>query len=262
LIEAAPTQEEQMDLARALRTLKVGWTPELRRAYFSWINRAEDFKGGPSLAGFLKQIKDAAVANLTAAELAEYKPILEAPPRPKSSAAPTGPARSFVKAWTLEELVPVVENGLKQKRDFDKGRALFAATNCFACHRFADEGGAVGPDLTALAGRFSARDVLESIVLPSKVISDQYEAVVIATSDGQVITGRIMNLHNDTMTINTNMLDPSAQVNVNRTKIEEVRPSPVSMMPEGLLSTLEREEVVELVAYLLSRGDRESKLYR
>jgi putative heme-binding domain-containing protein len=262
LIEAAPTQEEQIDLARTLRTLKVGWTPELRRAYFSWVNRAADFKGGPSLAGFLKQIKEAAVATLTESEKAELKPILEAPPRPKSATgAPTGPARSFVKAWSVEELMPIVESGLKQKRDFDKGRALFAAANCFACHRFADEGGAVGPDLTALAGRFSARDLIESIVLPSKVISDQYQAVIVATTDGQVVTGRIMNLHNDTMTINTNMLDPSAQVNVNRTRIEETRPSPISMMPEGLLSTLDREEIVDLVAYLLSRGDRESKLF-
>ncbi len=71
-----------------------------------------------------------------------------------------------------------------------------------------------------------------------------------------------MNLHGDTMTINTNMLDPSAQVNVNRTKIEETRPSPISMMPEGLLSTLDRDEVVDLIAYLLSRGDRESKMFR
>jgi putative heme-binding domain-containing protein len=158
--------------------------------------------------------------------------------------------------------VPTVEAGLKQKRDFDKGRALFAAANCFSCHRYDNEGAAVGPDLTAVSGRFSPRDLLESIILPSKVISDQYEAVIVATTDGKVVTGRIMNLHNDTMTINTDMLDPSNQVNVNRQKIEEIRPSPVSMMPEGLLSTLEKEEILDLVAYLLSRGDREAKMFR
>jgi putative heme-binding domain-containing protein len=262
LIEAAPTQEEQIDLARALRTLKVGWTPELRKAYFTWINRAGDFKGGPSIAGFLRQITDAALAGLTESEKAEVKPILEMPHRSKATAGAGGPARNFVKSWTIDELAPVVEAGLKQKRDFDKGRALFAATNCFSCHRYDNEGAAVGPDLTAVSGRFSPRDLLESIILPSKVISDQYEAVIVATSDGKVVTGRIMNLHNDIMTINTDMLDPSNQVNVNRTKIEEIRPSPVSMMPEGLLSTLDKEEILDLIAYLLSRGDRESKMFR
>ena len=99
----------------------------------------------------------------------------------------------------MDELVPIVESGLKQKRDFDRGRTLFAAAQCFACHRYDNEGGAVGPDLTGVSGRFSTRDLLESIVLPSKVISDQYEAVIIATTDGKVVTGRIMNLHGDSM---------------------------------------------------------------
>jgi putative heme-binding domain-containing protein len=262
LIEKAPTQEEQIDLAKALRSLTVGWTPELRRAYFSWLDRAADFKGGPSLAGFFRQIREAAVATLTDSEKADLKPILEAPPRTRRTAAVAGPTRAFVKAWTVDELVPIVEAGLTQKRDFDRGRSLFAAANCFACHRYGDEGAAVGPDLTAVSGRFGPRDLLESILVPSKVISDQYEAVIVATTDGQVVIGRIMNLHGDTMTINTDMLDPSAQVNVNRTKIEETRPSPTSMMPEGLLSTLEKDEILDLIAYLYSRGDRDAKLFR
>jgi putative heme-binding domain-containing protein len=251
-----------MEYARALRVLKNGWTPELRKAYFSWIAQSSNLKGGPSLVGFLRQIKDGAVATLSDSEKADLKPILEAQPRPRSAVAANVPARAFVKAWTFDELVPIVEAGLKQKRDFDKGRSLFGATQCFACHRFDNEGGAVGPDLTAVAGRFSARDLLESIVLPSKVISDQYEAVTIATTDGKVVTGRIMNLHNDNITINTDMLDPSAQVNVDARKIEEIRPSPISMMPEGLLSTLSKDEIADLMAYLLSRGDRSAKLFQ
>ena len=261
LLESAPTQEEQIEYARVLRVLKTGWTPELRKSYFSWIARSAGLKGGPSMVGFLKQIRDGAVATLSEEEKAALKPILEAPPA-ASAAASAAPSRPFVKAWTLDELVPVVESGLKTKRDFDRGRSLFAATQCFACHRYDNEGGAVGPDLSAVAGRFSTRDLLESIVVPSKVISDQYGAVTIATSDGQVVTGRIMNLNGDTIILNTNMLDPSAQVNVDARKIEEQRPSPVSMMPEGLLSTLNKDEVADLVAYLLSRGDRASKLFQ
>ena len=55
------------------------------------------------------------------------------------------------------------------------------------------------------------------------------------------------------------MLDPNAQVNIDRQKIEETKPSPISMMPEGLLSTLNEDEIADLVAYLLSRGDRNPK---
>ncbi|WP_435007793.1 c-type cytochrome [Tundrisphaera lichenicola] len=261
LLQAAPTQEEQMEFARALRVLKNGWTPELRKAYFTWIANSPNLKGGPSMEGFLKQIRDGALASLSDSEKAEVQPILDARPKSPTAVAANAPSRPFVKAWTLDELVPIVEEGLKEKRDFNKGRSLFAATQCFACHRFDNEGGAVGPDLTAVAGRFSTRDLLESVVVPSKVISDQYEAVTIATTDGQVITGRIMNLNGDTLILNTDMLNPSAQVTVDVKKIEESRPSPISMMPEGLLSTLNKDEIADLVAYLLSRGDRSAKLF-
>ncbi len=261
MMDAAPSQEEQIDYARALRALKVGWTPELRRAYFSWFGRAATFKGGNSFGGFVEQIKRDALANLGESERAEVRPILDAKPDIKSAAASVQP-RAFVKSWTLDELVPVVEAGLKQKRDFDRGRSLFAAAQCYSCHRYDNEGGAAGPDLTAVSGRFGARDLVESIVLPSKTVSDQYEAIVVATTDGQVITGRVVNLNGDGMMINTNMLDPNAQVTVDRAKIEEVHRSPVSMMPEGLLSTLDKDEIADLVAYLFSRGNREAKMFQ
>ncbi len=265
LLESAPTQEEQMEYGRALRVLKTGWTTDLRQKYFSWFARAIDFKGGPSLGGFLKAIKQDALSNLSDDEKDQLKPILEASEKPTGNAASTVaniPPRGFVKAWTLDELVPIVDERIQSKRDFNRGRSLFAGASCYACHRYNEEGGAVGPDLTGAAGRFGVRDLLESIVLPSKVISDQYGSVTIATTDGKIITGRIMNLNGDTITINTNMLDPSAQVNVNVKQIEDNRPSTISMMPEGLLSTLNEDEISDLVAYLLSRGDRSSKVFQ
>ncbi len=260
LLESAPTQEEQIEYACSLRVIKNGWTPALRQRYFSWFVKAAGYHGGNSFPGFMKQMKDAAIATLTDAEKAELSPLINARPPVQESIAAV-PPRPHVKDWTLQELLPMVDAGLKTKRDYDRGRALFAATSCFSCHRFNNEGGGAGPELTGLAGRFTTRDLLESIVSPSKVISDQYAALIFSTTDGKVVTGRIMNLHNDVMTINTNMLDPSAQVNIDRRKIEEQKLSPVSMMPEGLLNSLNRDEVLDLIAYLLSRGDRNNEMF-
>ena len=111
---------------------------------------------------------------------------------------------------------------------------MFAEANCFACHRFDGEGGSLGPDLTGASGRFSMRDLLETVVEPSKVISDQYAAVTITTTDGQIVTGRIMNLNGDGIMLNTSMLDPDAIKNLNRKKIETMETSKVSMMPGKL----------------------------
>ncbi len=138
---------------------------------------------------------------------------------------------------------------------------MFAAVNCFGCHRFAGEGGAIGPDPTGLAGRFDSKYLLEAVLEPSKVISDQYAAVQILTLDGKVVVGRIMNLAGDSLRINTNMLDPDEIVSVDRKQIEEMRLSDVSMMPKGLFNTLSEDEALDLMAYLLSRGDREHEMF-
>jgi putative heme-binding domain-containing protein len=259
LIAQAPTQEEQLEYARSLRVLDTGWTPEQRREYFTWYTKAANFKGGSSLQGFLKLMKGDAEQTLTKLEKKELKPVLEA-----KAAAPTAPLvgkpRPFVKKWTLDELAPMVEKGLTG-RSFDRGRRLFGEAQCFACHRFDNEGGAMGPDLTIASGRFSVRDLLESIVDPSKEISDQYAAQIFIQTNGKIVTGRIINYNGDNMTVMTNMLDPNGLTNVDTKKVESMEKSKISMMPEGLLNNFREDEILDLVAYLLSRGDRENKMF-
>jgi putative heme-binding domain-containing protein len=105
------------------------------------------------------------------------------------------------------------------------------------------------------------RDLLEKITNPSKAISDQYAAVKIETTDGKTVVGRIVNAHGDNLVINTDMRDPNALVNVDRKKVESMETSKVSMMPTGLLDVLKEDEVLDLIAYLLSRGDRKNAMF-
>jgi putative heme-binding domain-containing protein len=260
LLADAPTQEEQLEYVRALRMLRSGWTPELRRQYFLWFVKAANYKGGASFANFLKLIKADAVATLTEAERQALADVLSA--TPATVKLPEEAPRPFVKAWTVDDLAPLLDSGLKQGRNFERGRRVFATAKCFACHRFDNEGGSVGPDLTGVAGRFSPRDLLESILEPSKEISDQYQAVEILTKDERIIVGRIVNLNNDTIMVNTDMLNPGSTVSVHRNNIDSMKPSKISMMPAGLLDTYKPEEILDLLAYMLSRGDRQHPMFR
>ncbi|MBX7105269.1 MAG: c-type cytochrome [Gemmataceae bacterium] len=257
-MHAAPTQEEQMDYANTLKSLRAGWTPELRRQYFEWFGRAAAYRGGNSFAGFCDMIRAEAAGTLSEAEREELKDLIK--PKPRVAAAPPKP-RPFVKKWTMEELVPMFDSALTG-RDFERGRDLFSSTRCVACHRYDNDGGSNGPDLTGASGRFSVRDLLESMVEPSKVISDQYASVVITTADGKVTTGRIMNLTGDSIMLNTDMLDPNAITSVNRNLIESMETSKTSMMPDGLLDTCTADEVKDLIAYLLSKGDKSGPMFR
>jgi putative heme-binding domain-containing protein len=260
-LRTAPTQEEQIDYARMLRVLKTGWTQPMREEYFRWFLKAANFKGGASLAGFMRGMKNDAIATLTEEEKVALKPVLEAQPV-KMTPLQALTNRPFVKEWAMADLTPAVERGLKGKRNFERGRQLYGAAGCASCHRFDSDGASVGPDLTGVSGRFSPRDLLESILDPNKVISDQYGAIVIHKKNGDVVTGRVGNLHGDSLHVIENMFAPNDFTNVKRQDIESIEPSKTSMMPEGLLNMLNEEEVQDLIAYLLSRGDRNSKMFR
>ncbi|MBI3721428.1 MAG: heme-binding protein, partial [Fimbriimonas ginsengisoli] len=110
--------------------------------------------------------------------------------------------------------------------------------------------------------RFNLHDLLESIVEPSKVISDQYAAITIHKKDGEVVSGRIANLSAATLNVVEDMFDPGRMTNVRRGDIESMEPSKVSMMPEGLLNTFKEEEIQDLAAYLFSRGDPQNPMFQ
>lgn len=260
LVNGAPTQEEQIDYARLLGFAKLGWTPDLRTAFFRWFPRAANYKGGASFNLFLDEIKANAVATLSEEEKAALKEVLDLQPE---SQAPTFTLKpmQFQKNWTMEDLDGLLGVGLEGNRSFENGRNMFGAATCFACHRFGNEGGAVGPDLSSVAGKFSPRDLLESIIEPSKEISDQYGSTIFSLADGSQVVGRIANLNGDNLMVSTNMMDPHNFTNVDATKVVKTEESKVSMMPPGLLNMLKDEDILDLLAYLLSGGNPKDPMF-
>ena len=258
-LRAAPTQEEKIQYALVLRGLKAGWTPALREEYFRWfLTEAAAYRGGNTFANAMRTIKTQAIETLSADERRALAPILAARPEQRSTRELLA-TRKVVKEWTVADLVPIVERGLDGQHDLERGRQLYGAVACASCHRFGVDGGGVGPDLTAVAGRFNVRDLLESIVEPSKVISDQYAAVSIATKDGRMVTGRVGNIFGDSLSVIEDMFDPGRATNVRRGDIEEMKPSAISVMPVGLLNSLTEAEIQDLVAFLLTRNESSVK---
>ncbi|MDY3557486.1 c-type cytochrome [Gemmata sp. JC673] len=234
-----------------LRNATAGWSIDRWKTYYGFLAEARTKNGGASYQGFLTNIEkdafaNAGDANRLAIEAANLRPAYKVPVLPK----PVGPGR----AWTTAELVGL-EQKLKSGRNFKNGERSFAAARCVVCHRFGGDGGATGPDLSQAAGRFGLKDMAEAIVEPSKVISDQYKASVIRTGDEQTITGKIVSDVGGKLVIVTNPEDSSKVIELKREDVAEVRPSNVSLMPEKLLNDLNENEVLDLLAYMLSRGD-------
>ncbi len=245
----------QIHYAYALRTVteKDAWTIADRKGYYAWFTRARGWAGGNSFRKFLANMESESLAGLTENEklaletLGARQPYVP-PPLPK----PEGPGR----AWTVDAVLAAAKSGLAPgTRDFAHGKRAFAAARCVVCHRFGDDGGATGPDLTQLAGRFQLPDLVEALVHPSKVVSDQYRASVVQTADGKVYTGRIVNESPEKVTIVTDPEDATKFVEVARSNIDEILPSTESLMPKGLLDQLNEAEVLDLLAYALSKNN-------
>jgi putative heme-binding domain-containing protein len=120
---------------------------------------------------------------------------------------------------------------------------------CASCHRFGEIGTDVGPDLTTLSSRFTKKDILESILWPSRIISDQYESFMIETTGGDIIIGAVV-MEDDRRMVLRTAQNPERPVQVPKAQIKTQQKSTVSLMPEGLLTGLTHKEINALIAFL------------
>ncbi|HZV33337.1 MAG TPA: c-type cytochrome, partial [Verrucomicrobiae bacterium] len=301
LMDAAPTQEEQLWYVVQLRNLKSGWTLKQREHYLQWfaqIQKSEDeeddaseaakktgyyewskkdkdraqyspdllkwfnavdhgYGNGASFPKFIDNFRSDAIATLTDEEKKKLGP-LAAEKKKDPYAVPSN--RKFVQDWTMSDLQPLL-NELSKGRSFAKGREVFREAQCIECHRFGNKGGAVGPELTAISSRFSHRDILESIIDPSKVISEQYQNMIVIKKNGDSVVGRIVSDDAKKIVVSTSPLT-DAKEEVLKSDIQSERPSKVSPMPEGLVNTFSKDEILDLIAYLESGGKKTAAAFQ
>jgi putative heme-binding domain-containing protein len=144
----------------------------------------------------------------------------------------------------IEELLPRMASG-----DVRRGHAVFysAKAACTACHKLVNAGGLVGPELSHIGQARTERDLLESILYPSLSFVRAYEPVLIVTSDGKAINGRVRDETKEAYIVTTG---PNQEVVIPRSDVEEIKPSTVSVMPAGLDKQLSEQELADLVAFL------------
>lgn len=257
VLENHPPSRE-IGYALMLRNLRKGWTLADRRAYFEFLNTAAKASGGASFPGFLTNIREEALENASNQERAAVADITgeDFNPVPDFEIMPIeGPG----KKWSIDTAMKESANRFKQA-DFERGRSLYFATSCGKCHRVGGLGGSIGPDLTSIRNKFDVRYVIEHIIDPSKVISDQYQSSVVLTLDGRSFTG-LVSEEEGKLTIFP--ADAKADpIVIDAEDVDQVRSSPVSQMPVGLIDGLNSDELRDLLAYLMSGGNpKEAKVY-
>ncbi|MGH7945062.1 MAG: hypothetical protein ACREF9_08650, partial [Opitutaceae bacterium] len=134
------------------------------------------------------------------------------------------------------------------KADKSKGRVQFANL-CSACHTLYGQGGQLGPDLTG-SGRDNIDYLLENITDPSAVVSADFRLSLVTLRDGRTLSGFIAASTPRTMTIKT----MAESVTVESSEVTAKQDFPHSMMPEGLLESIDTQQIRDLIAYLMHPG--------
>ena len=139
-----------------------------------------------------------------------------------------------------------IENGSRSR-----GRRIYRRPEllCGNCHRTQFAGGLSGPNLTTVGAYMSPNSLLESILNPNSDIKQNYETVLITKKNGELISGL---LHRKTNTATLIRQANNELIEIPMEEIAETDVSPVSLMPTGLTRNLSKDELKDLLAYLMS----------
>ncbi|MEX0679394.1 MAG: HEAT repeat domain-containing protein [Pirellulales bacterium] len=151
--------------------------------------------------------------------------------------------------WTYQELLSFLTGPQASEGVAARGEVIFEKAQCIKCHRYGSRGDTIGPDLTNVNKRFQTKEILESILFPSQVISDQYASQTVVTTDGKTYSGLVAPSGDGSLVV---LQATGEKVTVPEAEVDEATRNKTSGMPEGLLNTLTLDEIADLFAYLAS----------
>ncbi len=251
----AADQPTEIQLAAARAVARVGKTALADQAIERWPSLAlatrrelvSALAGSPALAGSLvaaMENQDIAPRELDPAIRESLRHLADPAVRSRASAvlakfAP--PSRAAV----IERYQPA----LKLAGDAGRGQAVFAR-NCQTCHQHRGQGHRVGPELSGVVGR-APDAILSDILDPNRNVEPDFIALTVATRRGQVFTGLLA--EETATTVKLRRAEGQEDVLL-RSEIQELRPSGLSLMPEGLEQNISPQEMADLIAFLRRGG--------
>ncbi|MDA1015028.1 MAG: c-type cytochrome [Planctomycetota bacterium] len=162
--------------------------------------------------------------------------------------------RPLVKRWKVEDFAEDAAD--LTGRSVELGRQIFKTAGCFQCHLTRKHGATYGPYVADLAKRFTGSKLLEHILEPSREIHKDFRTHVFVMKDGRVVAGFVVKDEGDNIHVVSNPLVPEEVASVSKVGMEERHNSVRSMMPDHMLHTFKRNEILDLLAFIQSAADR------
>jgi putative heme-binding domain-containing protein len=156
-------------------------------------------------------------------------------------------------AWKLTpELVAELTAEVQTKGDPARGEAIYriAANQCLKCHAIGGAGGLVGPDMVSLGATAQIDYLLESLIAPAAKVKENFHSKVVLDGDGQVTSGIPVRETEQEIVLRD---AEDKLVTIAKSNIENIKDGR-SLMPDGLVDSLTRQELVDLTAFLAQLG--------
>jgi putative heme-binding domain-containing protein len=148
------------------------------------------------------------------------------------------------------KVVEEYRSALDLKPDLTRGKAMFAK-NCMTCHKLGEEGHDVGPDLRGALGNKTKDALLIDILDPNREVDPRFVNYQVMTTAGRIVTGL---LAVETPASVTLRRADKAEDTILRTQIESIQATTQSLMPDELEKQLNKQDVADVIAYLLSQA--------
>jgi putative membrane-bound dehydrogenase-like protein len=147
-----------------------------------------------------------------------------------------------------QKIVAAFREALDLKADRARGKMLFQK-NCATCHRLQNVGFEVGADLNAALKNKTPEQLVIDILDPSREVDPRYQNYLLTTRKGQSLSGLIAAETASSITLRRG---EKAEDVVLRTQIDDITATGKSLMPDGLEAQLKKQDLADLIEYLLS----------
>lgn len=149
--------------------------------------------------------------------------------------------------WDFDQLVDYLDSDSGKFGDPIHGCAAYDNAKCAQCHQFGNHGESVGPALSGIGRRYTKREIIESILYPAHIVSDQFASKKVLTLDGRVLIGMVSERNDGAVEVRDSNNHVTA---IAESAVDQILPSNSSIMPSGLLDDLTMQEISDLMAYM------------
>jgi putative membrane-bound dehydrogenase-like protein len=148
-----------------------------------------------------------------------------------------------------------IENILALPADPQKGQVIFKRS-CANCHKFANQGTALGPDLAGISNKFDKTELLDAIINPSAAIVFGYESWIVNTKDGKSVYGFLVSENSQSVVIK----EIGGQTHlIKKQTISKREKQGKSLMPDPVNNGLSPQDLADVVSFLNKNNNNHGK---